>query len=349
MQAGESFDEAFRARLAKAPLHRRLAFTDGGLTLGAGAVVAKMATDARGRSVGLALAGEEESILVPFAAAFGKAVSPHVLSNLSRASEHWSRGDKCLAHIHLAHAGLPEIDAAGAYRLALCEQALALGYTPRAIYKALDLEPPPPFGKFSADQPRVPAGSGSESGRWTSSAGGAAAVQEGRSVSPATSQGGARAGAAEPSKPGEPVPVVLNNGTVAKDPITGKPIVQPAGVSLAQNVKIGEALSLLPTKFLRHLGIQPVKQRWRRCSFLVGRWTTSVFLASTARSITILSGLEIITMGPSPRRQDTRGNKRFLAQGSRICWVAEKRMVQCSTILRIYLLLTQDMMTIKQA
>ena len=88
MQAGESIDEGFRARLAKAPLQRRLAFTDGGLTLGAGAVVAKMTTDARGRPAGLALEGEEDAILARFAAAFGKAVSPHVIGNLSRASEH---------------------------------------------------------------------------------------------------------------------------------------------------------------------------------------------------------------------------------------------------------------------
>ena len=102
----------------------------------------------------------------------------------ARASEQWARGDKCLAYIHLAHAGLPEIDEAGAYRLALCEQALALGCMPRAIYKALDLEPPLPFHKFDADQPRVPAGSGREGGRWTSGgASGAAAVREGRSVS----------------------------------------------------------------------------------------------------------------------------------------------------------------------
>jgi hypothetical protein len=121
-----------------------------------------------------------------------------VIGNVARASEQWSRGDKCLAYIHLAHAGLPEIDAAGAYRLALCEQALGLGATPRAIYKALDLEPPPPFRKFDADQPRVSAGNGRESGRWTSGAGGAvgvggaggaAAVREGRSVSPEPKNG----------------------------------------------------------------------------------------------------------------------------------------------------------------
>ena len=189
VEANESFDEGLRRSLAKAPLRRRLAFADSGLTLGAGAIIAKMAIDARGRPAGLALKGEEDAILVRFAAAFGKAASPHVIGNIARASEQWSRGDKCLAYIHLAHAGLPEIDEAGAYRLALCEQALSLGATPRAIYKALDLEPPPPFGKFNADQPRVSAGNGRASGRWTSGAGGAddvsgAALREGRSVSP---------------------------------------------------------------------------------------------------------------------------------------------------------------------
>ncbi len=158
VEADESFNEGFRARLAKAPLRRTLAFTEAGLTLGAGAIIAKMTMDARGRPAGLALEGEEDAILVRFAAAFGKAASPHVIGNLSCASKQWSRGDKCLAYIHLAHTGLPEIDAAGAYRLALCEQALDLGATPRAIYRALDLEPPTPFGKFDADQPRVPAG-----------------------------------------------------------------------------------------------------------------------------------------------------------------------------------------------
>ena len=165
VRTDENSDEGFRQLLAKTPLQRRLAFADRGLTLCASAVIAQMATDARGRPAGLALKGEEDAILVRFAAAFGKAASPHVIGNLSRASEQWSRGDKCLAYIHLAHAGLPEIDEAGAYRLALCEQALGLGATPRAIYKALDLEPPPPFGKFSADQPRVSAGNGRASGR----------------------------------------------------------------------------------------------------------------------------------------------------------------------------------------
>lgn len=114
----------------------------------------------------------------------GASVSPHVIGNMARASEHWLRGDKCLAHIHLAHAGLPEIDAAGAYRLALGERALAMGVTLRAIYKALDLDAGPlSLFKFDPDQPRVPVGSGRESGRWTSGDA-TAGVREGRSVSP---------------------------------------------------------------------------------------------------------------------------------------------------------------------
>jgi hypothetical protein len=62
VQADESFDEGFRARLAKAPLRRTLAFTEAGLTLGAGAIIAKMTTDARGRPAGLALEGEAKTL-----------------------------------------------------------------------------------------------------------------------------------------------------------------------------------------------------------------------------------------------------------------------------------------------
>jgi hypothetical protein len=160
----------------------------------------------------------------------------------------------------------------------LCEEALGLGATPRAIYKALDLEPPPPFRKFDADQPRVSAGNGRESGRWTSGAGGAAggvsdvsgaAVREGRSVSPAGSSGVVPAAASETPNPGEPVPVVLNNGTMAQNPRTHGPLLQPAGVSLAQNAKIGEALSLLPTKFSTPPG-DPAREAAMAALFLPG-------------------------------------------------------------------------------
>jgi hypothetical protein len=74
-----------------------------------------------------------------------------------------------LAHIHLAFLDLPKIDEAGAYRLFLAGTALEKGVSPSDLLKALgfpgaarDIE------KYNPDQPRVPVGSGRESGQWTS-------------------------------------------------------------------------------------------------------------------------------------------------------------------------------------
>jgi hypothetical protein len=52
-----------------------------------------------------------------------------------------------------------------------------------------------------------------------------------------------------PAVPDAPVPVVLSNGTVVQNPLTGGPLLQPAGVSLAQNAQIGRAISLLRSGF----------------------------------------------------------------------------------------------------
>jgi hypothetical protein len=125
--------------------------------------------------------------LALLAVAFGKSVPVHVIGNLRRAAEQWSRGDKCLAHIHLAFAGLPQIDEDCAARLALADEALRMGVTPRALFKALGLDSAALDAlKFNPDQPRVPAGSGRESGRWTSDGNGSgsgAPLQTGRSIS----------------------------------------------------------------------------------------------------------------------------------------------------------------------
>jgi hypothetical protein len=64
---------------------------------------------------------------------------------------------------------LPKIDEGDAYRLFLAGTALEKGVSPSELMKALgfpraarDIE------KYNPDQPRVPAGSGRESGQWTS-------------------------------------------------------------------------------------------------------------------------------------------------------------------------------------
>jgi hypothetical protein len=74
-----------------------------------------------------------------------------------------------LAHIHLAFARLPRLESANdAYRLYLAEALLDDGFSPREMLAELGLgRTMRRFDKFDPDQPRVPAGSGRESGQWT--------------------------------------------------------------------------------------------------------------------------------------------------------------------------------------
>jgi hypothetical protein len=103
------------------------------LTLGRGTILARISQESPPQ---LAIGGEEERILALLAAAFGESVPAQVIKNLRRASEQWSRGDKCLARIHLALAGLPQVDEDGATRLALADEALGKGLSPRGLQGA---------------------------------------------------------------------------------------------------------------------------------------------------------------------------------------------------------------------
>ncbi|MDQ6702808.1 MAG: hypothetical protein M3Z96_06725 [Pseudomonadota bacterium] len=46
------------------------------------------------------------------------------LAKLRRACERWTKGDKALAHIHLAHAGLPPCEEERALRLFVADEIL---------------------------------------------------------------------------------------------------------------------------------------------------------------------------------------------------------------------------------
>ena len=89
--------------------YRQMTVTEQGLVLGAGTLLAKMGED------GLCLDGEEERILTLLAIAYRGDVPGAALGMFRRVSKHWQGGDKCLAAIHLAQSGLPEIDEDAAY------------------------------------------------------------------------------------------------------------------------------------------------------------------------------------------------------------------------------------------
>ena len=118
----------------------------------------------RGRP-GLVL--DEPRVLALLASAYAQPVAPYVVAKIARAADLWNEGEKALAQIHLGYAGLPPCDDDAALGLFLADECLAAGMTPAKLMKALGLDPG--HEKYSPDQPRVPAGSGRESGRWTDS------------------------------------------------------------------------------------------------------------------------------------------------------------------------------------
>ncbi len=159
-----------------------MTFLEGGLVLGRGTLLASFAKDARneGRQGARPLfpGSHEARILSLSAAAYGKPIDERVIEKISRACEFWCAGQKTLAQLHLALIGLPTVDGTGAYRLFLAGKALDKGLNPSALMKALGFpQAANELEKYNQDQPRVPAGSGRESGRWTSARGGSAPRQ----------------------------------------------------------------------------------------------------------------------------------------------------------------------------
>jgi hypothetical protein len=165
----EQLREQWRARERAVPIYPVMTFAPDGLVLGAGTVLLQ----AEGLGRLQSLRGQEARVLALLAAAYGKAVPSAVLGNIERAVKSWRNGDQCLAHIHLAQSGLhtPSELRTAACRLFAAECAMKAGMSPRAIFQALKIGNSYADAvekAYNLDEPRVPAGSGRESGEWTS-------------------------------------------------------------------------------------------------------------------------------------------------------------------------------------
>ncbi|MGH6852366.1 MAG: hypothetical protein ACREDJ_04030, partial [Methylocella sp.] len=200
MQPERELLRKWKARNRFGRLHPRLEITGDGLVLGAGTLLAKTPSGARGRPH---LAVDEPRVMALLATAYGKPVAPHVLARLRRAAELWNDGEKALAHIHLAHADRPPCGEDETLRLLLAEECLSAGITPAELMKAQGFVPALlALLKYNPSQPRVSAGSGRESGEWTSGDGGgtgisAAPATAGLSSAPAAAGEGAKTLAAD--------------------------------------------------------------------------------------------------------------------------------------------------------
>lgn len=167
------------------------------------------------------------------------------LGSLRRVAKHWQSGDKCLAAIHLAQTVLPDIGEDAAYRLSLAAELIDAGVAPRELARELGFDPPADLNKYDPDQPRVSAGSGRESGQWTSgdaTGGDVSSLVEERSA-------GANADGInlEPELPNGAIVVTRPDGTTIDDPSSPtKKLMAPPRANFQEVFAAGEEIASWP-------------------------------------------------------------------------------------------------------
>ena len=146
-------------------IHRSMAFAGDGLVLGAGTVLARGAV---GRQAFVpAPCDPEERVAALLSVAYRRLFEPGAIDRVRRASQCWSRGEPCLALIHLALLGLPPLDDDAAWRLYLAERAIDGGVPADELLRAVAGGPASVKAGFDPGEPRLPAGSGQGGGEWT--------------------------------------------------------------------------------------------------------------------------------------------------------------------------------------
>ncbi len=119
------------SKIASRGFAGRMTLTGQKLVLGAGTLLAKLDDKA------LPIEADKERIWTLLAVAYGEKISRAVLGSLRRVANHWRGGDKCLAAIHLAQTGLPDIGEDAAYRLSLAAELIDAGLAPRELAQEL--------------------------------------------------------------------------------------------------------------------------------------------------------------------------------------------------------------------
>lgn len=159
-------------RRRSAPIDAAMRFTDKGLVLGAGTVLAPAEASGRDLAIG-PLAPRLTALL---SAAHLRKPTPLALAHLRKAADCRRGGQDALAAMHLV---LSQVDRlrqpeADAHRLFLADGLLENGAEPDVIIGALE-SGEVAFDqlrkKYNPEEPRVPAGNGIISGQWTTSDG----------------------------------------------------------------------------------------------------------------------------------------------------------------------------------
>ncbi len=159
----EQLRQELRTRRIPRNFQETLCFKSDRLELGAGTVLAK--TDA-------ASAGGDQRLTALLAVDYGPVVAAGALGHVRAAIARRKAGDPAAADLHLALSRLDRLrhpeDASR--RLFMADGLMRGGVSPEAIMEVLQeaVSEGASLIKYSADQPRVPSGSGRASGEWTS-------------------------------------------------------------------------------------------------------------------------------------------------------------------------------------
>ena len=152
-------------REAVGPIETSMCFKASGLVLGAGTVLAPVDEDGS-----VVIDGHETQLLMLLSVAYCEPIGEAALGHIRRAALRWSEGDDALADTHLALTRLQRLEEplAASRRLVAAEELLREGLAPDSLLKALGMNEATieTILRYSADQPRVPAGSGRISGQW---------------------------------------------------------------------------------------------------------------------------------------------------------------------------------------
>lgn len=169
----EQARKEWRAGKARDRFHDEPCFVGGELVLGASTVLAKSNDFSDfGRAV-----RSEARLKMLLSAAYGASVSAESIGHLKAATRRWRAGDAGQAELHLALSRLGKLDAPfeASRRLAMVDDLMRAGLTVEQILSALAIARSA-WGvvrKYDSAEPRIPAGNGRPSGRWTSGGGGA--------------------------------------------------------------------------------------------------------------------------------------------------------------------------------
>lgn len=157
----EALRKQWAAREARAPIADSLTFDGGDIVLGAGTRIACGAGhELDARAIAL------------LSTAYRMQVDQSALTHLRLALDHRNKGDHPLALIHLALTGLGKLTRPpeDSQRLFIADGLMKTGVASEIILDALGLgesEIATLERAYNPDQPRVPAGSGRQSGQWT--------------------------------------------------------------------------------------------------------------------------------------------------------------------------------------